>query len=337
MEIRYSDDPAGVCSVSGMDADDRGIREASGQIAGDGRTDGGSGSAADSQDGNGTSEPRRDDKKTNPASVKLMAVQMAAGENVDENLETARNQVLRCAAKNPDFVMLPEMFVCPYDASRFPDYAEPQGGTVWQALSGLAREAGVCLVAGTVPERDEAGRIYNTSYVFDPAGKQIAKHRKVHLFDIAIRGGQHFRESDTLTPGDSITVFDTPTGPAGLCICYDIRFPELFRRMADQGVKLVFIPASFNMTTGPEHWELTFRARALDNQMFLLGCASARDPQSRYQSWGHSILTDPWGRVLAQLDERAGILTGEIDLSQADAIREQLPLLRHRRLDLYRI
>lgn len=272
-----------------------------------------------------------------PVPVKLMAVQMAAGEHADANLEKARNQVLRCAEENPDFVMLPEMFLCPYEASRFPDYAEPQGGTVWQALSALAREAGVCLIAGTVPERDESGRIYNTSYVFDPAGRQIAKHRKVHLFDIAVRGGQHFRESDTLTPGDSITVFDTPVGPAGLCICYDIRFPEMFRRMADQGVKLVFIPASFNMTTGPEHWELTFRARALDNQMFLLGCAAARDPQSGYQSWGHSILTDPWGRVLEQLDERSGILRGEIDLSQADAIREQLPLLRHRRLDLYGI
>ena len=245
-------------------------------------------------------------------------------------LETTRKD-------QPDLVLLPEMFCCPYQTKCFPIYAEEEGGEVWQKLSEYAKTYGIYLVAGSVPERDGEGRIYNTSYVFDREGKQIAKHRKVHLFDINVKNGQCFKGSDTLTPGNQITVFGTEYGKMGVCICYDIRFPEMLRLMAENGVKLVLVPAAFNMTTGPAHWEITFRTRALDNQIYMLGCAPARDPESGYTSWGHTILTNPWGAVEKQLDEKEGILMAQIDFDYEAAVREQLPLLKHRRRDLYRL
>lgn len=273
---------------------------------------------------------------------RIAAVQRYTDPKTENNLTQVAETLAQLAGPaageaKPDIVVLPEMFSCPYEASNFPAYAEEEGGATWQRLSAMAADAGVYFVAGSVPERDAGGHIFNTSYVFDREGRQIAKHRKVHLFDIDVRGGQYFKESDTLTPGDAFTTFPTEFGTMGLCICYDIRFPETFRIMADRGARLVFVPAAFNMTTGPAHWELTFRARALDNQMFLLGCAPARDEEGSYVSFATSILTDPWGRVVEKLGAEPGILQAEVDLNDADDIREQLPLLKHRRRDLYQL
>ena len=163
----------------------------------------------------------------------------------------------------------------------------------------------------------------------------IAKHRKMHLFDIDVKGGQTFRESATLTAGDTVTVFDTEFGKMGLCICFDIRFPELGRLMALKGAKVIFVPAAFNETTGPAHWELNFRSRALDNQCWYVGTSSALDPYANYHAWGHSILVSPWGAVIEQLDETPGQMVNAIDLELADDIRAQLPLLSARRTDVY--
>lgn len=269
------------------------------------------------------------------AIIKTAAVQMSTVEDKMENVEAVRRYLEQLKADKPDFVVLPEMFCCPYQTELFPVYAEPEGGEAWKRLSAYAKEYGIYLIAGTVPEVDKEGNVYNTSYVFDREGRQIGKHRKVHLFDISIRGGQHFKESDTLSPGDGPTVFDTEFGRMGVFICFDIRFPELARLTVDQGAQVIFVPAAFNMTTGPAHWELSFRARALDNQVYLVGCAPARNPEAGYISYGHSIVTDPWGSVMAQLDEREGILLEELDLEQEKAVREQLPLLTARRRDLY--
>ena len=162
--------------------------------------------------------------------------------------------------------------------------------------------------------------------MFDPSGRRIARHRKVHLFDIDVPGGQYFKESDVLSPGDSVTVFDTPFGKMGVCICFDIRFPQMFLEMRKMGVRMVFVPAAFNMTTGPAHWKVLFRSRALDQQIYMLGCSPARDAEGSYVAYGHSILTDPWGRVLAELDEKEGILEATVDLAYTDAVRQQIPL-----------
>ena len=240
-----------------------------------------------------------------------------------EQLEKAYAQHLE---QKPDFVLLPEMFACPYDTSVFSLYAQEEGGEMHQRLSRFAAAHRIYLIGGSVPERDGQGRIYNTSYVFDRSGRQIGKHRKVHLFDIDVKGGQYFKESDVLSPGTHPTVFETEFGRMGLCICFDIRFPEMFSYMREQDVKMIFVPAAFNLTTGPAHWEILFRTRALDQQIFMLGCSPARDETASYRAYGHSILTDPWGRVVSELDEKEGVLVRMVDLDYAGDVRQQIPL-----------
>lgn len=269
--------------------------------------------------------------------IKIAAIQMSTVADKMENVRTVKTYLEKIKDENPDFVILPEMFCCPYQTENFPIYAEKEGGPVWQQLSAYAKQYGVYLIGGSMPEKDAEGNVYNTSYIFDREGKQIGKHRKVHLFDIDVKGGQTFKESDTLTAGDSDTVFDTEFGKMGVMLCFDIRFPELSRMMVNDGARIVFVPAAFNMTTGPAHWELSFRTRALDNQIYMVGCAPARDVSAGYISWGHSIVTDPWGRVTGMLDENEGILLAELDMDYEEQVREELPLLKSRRKDIYQL
>ena len=269
--------------------------------------------------------------------IKIAAIQMPTVADKMENVRTVKAYLEKIKDENPDFVILPEMFCCPYQTENFPIYAEKEGGPVWQQLSGYAKQYGIYLIGGSMPEKDAEGNVYNTSYIFDREGKQIGKHRKVHLFDIDVKGGQTFKESDTLTAGDSDTVFDTEFGKMGVMLCFDIRFPELSRMMVNDGAKVIFVPAAFNMTTGPAHWELSFRTRALDNQIYMVGCAPARDVSAGYISWGHSIVTDPWGRVTGMLDENEGILLAELDMDYEEQVREELPLLKSRRKDIYQL
>ena len=269
--------------------------------------------------------------------IKIAAIQMPTVADKMENVRTVKIYLEKIKDENPDFVILPEMFCCPYQTENFPIYAEKEGEPVWQQLSGYAKQYGIYLIGGSMPEKDAEGNVYNTSYIFDREGKQIGKHRKVHLFDIDVKGGQTFKESDTLTAGDSDTVFDTEFGKIGVMLCFDIRFPELSRMMVNDGAKVIFVPAAFNMTTGPAHWELSFRTRALDNQIYMVGCAPARDVSAGYISWGHSIVTDPWGRVIDMLDEKKGILLAELDMDYEEQVREELPLLKSRRKDMYKL
>ena len=268
--------------------------------------------------------------------MKIALIQMYAGPTPEQALQRAAEQLRLAKQQGADLAVLPEMFCCPYETPAFPRFAQPTGGQVWQALRQLAIDNEIYLAAGSVPEAAE-GKVYNTAYAFAPDGTQLAAHRKMHLFDIDVQGGQRFFESETLTAGAAATTFPTPWGVFGLCVCYDIRFPELFRIMADKGAVATLIPAAFNMTTGPLHWELLHRARAVDNQMFLFGAAPARDPQSSYQSWAHSIAVSPWGRVLGQLEEQPGILMIEPDFAEVAAVRQQIPALAHRRSALYHI
>ena len=269
--------------------------------------------------------------------IKVAAIQMPTLTDKMQNVRTAGIYLEKIKDEKPDFVILSEMFCCPYQTQNFPVYAEEEGGPVWQQLSEYANQYGIYLIGGSMPEKDAEGKVYNTSYIFDRQGKQIGKHRKVHLFDIDVTGGQTFKESDTLTAGDHDTVFDTEFGRMGVILCFDIRFPELARMMVNDGAKAIFVPAAFNMTTGPAHWELSFRTRALDNQIYMIGCAPMRDESAGYISWGHSIVTDPWGRVIDMLDEKEGVLLTELDLDYEEQVREELPLLKSRRKDMYRL
>ena len=269
------------------------------------------------------------------AILRVAQLQTPVREDKMENLRALEPLFARLAGQ-ADLIALPEMFCCPYETQNFPRYAEETGGPAWSACAALAARYGVYLSAGSMPEKD-GGKIYNTAYVFDRQGRQIAAHRKMHLFDIDVQGGQRFRESETLSPGDRVTVFDTEFGKMGLCVCYDFRFPELARLMVQRGAVVLLVPAAFNMTTGPAHWELLFRSRAVDNQAFTLGTAPARDLSASYHSWGHTIAVDPWGTVLGQLEDGPSVQLLELDLDRAAAVRQQLPLLRHRRTDLYQL
>ena len=268
--------------------------------------------------------------------MRTALIQMPVTADKAENLTVARDYVRRAADGGAQLAVLPEMFCCLYTNEAFRANAEPAGGPVHTAMAGLARETGLWLVAGSMPEAD-GERIYNTSFVFDPAGHQAAFHRKMHLFDIDVKGGQRFMESETFTAGDSVTVFDTPFGKLGLCICFDLRFPELARCMALAGARAIVTPAAFNMTTGPAHWELLFRQRAVDNQLFTLGVAPARDEKGPYVSYGNTILCSPWGEVLARAGSAPALLLADVDLNQNESIRAQLPLLSARRTDVYRL
>ena len=269
--------------------------------------------------------------------MKIAQIQAHVYEEKEKNLEELERNLERIKDENIDLVTLGEMFNCPYQTPCFPVYAEVEREETWQKLSAFAKKYQIYLSAGSIPEKDEKGQVYNTAYVFDRQGRQIAKHRKVHLFDIAVKGGQCYQESATLTAGDQITVFDTEFGKMGICICFDCRFPEIVRLMSLHGAKVILVPAAFNMTTGPAHWELMFRGRAVDNQCYMIGTSDARDEQAGYVSWGHSLIVSPWGDVVAQMDEKPGIQITEIDLDRVEAIREQLPLLSARRTDLYEL
>ena len=266
--------------------------------------------------------------------MKVGILQLKVGPLPEENIKRAATMVKALALQGAEMVLLPEMFCCPYENSAFQKYAQPAKGVYWQALSHCAAENHVYLVAGSVPE--QAGdNLYNTSYVFGPDGKELARHRKMHLFDIAVAGGQHFKESDTFSAGNKVTTFKTPFGIMGLCICFDMRFPELARLMALQGAIVMFVPAAFNSTTGPAHWEILMRQRAVDNQCFVCACAPATDKSASYVSYAHSMVVSPWGKVLydAGQEERAEVV--EIELSKAIEVRKQLPLLSARREDIY--
>ena len=265
--------------------------------------------------------------------LKIALCQLRTELVLGETLDKAASLVREAAANGARIVVLPEMFSCPYSGRYFHRFAAMGHEPILEKLSAWAAENGVLLVGGSIPESAD-GTLYNSSFVFGPDGRQLARHRKVHLFDVDIPG-MRFRESNTFGRGDEITVFDSPFGRFGLAVCFDVRFPELFRAMAERGAQMVFLPAQFNLKTGPMAWELLLRARAADNQLFVAACAAARYVSFDYECWGHSTVTDPFGRVLASCDETEQILYAEPDFSLVSEARRQIPTITALREDLY--
>lgn len=265
---------------------------------------------------------------------KIALCQMAGSFDKKESMNTAEKFVTEAAKSGAQIVSLPEMWNCPYANEYFRPYAEPEDGETVKFLSRLAEENNIYLVGGSIPEI-ENDKVYNTSFIFDRKGSLIGKHRKAHLFDIDVKGGIRFMESDTLTAGNTATVVETEYCKVGVAICYDVRFPELTRKMALEGAKLVILPAAFNMTTGPVHWEMSMKARALDNQVYFAANGPARSEDGPYTAYGHSMIVSPWGDVISSTKEKEDIIYGEVDTEYVDDIRQQLPLLKHRREELY--
>ncbi|MDO5848961.1 MAG: carbon-nitrogen hydrolase family protein [Methanobrevibacter sp.] len=269
--------------------------------------------------------------------ITIALCQMNVVDNKEKNIEKAIEMINNAIAKNADFIVLPEMFNCPYENEKFIEYCEngKKSETVAK-ISEMARLNNVYILAGSISEQENSN-IYNTSYFFNRNGEMIAKHRKMHLFDIDVKDKIYFKESDTLTAGNEITVAETDFGKIGIGICYDIRFPELARLMVNEGAEILFYPGAFNLTTGPAHWELLFRARALDNQVYCVGVAPALDKEANYNSYGHSIITNPWGEVVVEGDYGEELIIGKIDLDEIKRIREELPLLKNKRNDIYKL
>lgn len=269
--------------------------------------------------------------------IKLALCQMNVVDNKKENIERAHSMIKESVSKNADFIILPEMFNCPYSNDKFIEYGEKENNSpTLNEISELAKTNKVYILAGSIPEREE-NKLYNTSYLFDKQGNVIAKHRKMHLFDIDVKGKVTFKESDVLTAGNKVTVAETEFGKIGIGICYDIRFPELGRIMVENGALILVYPGAFNMTTGSSHWELLFRSRAIDNQAFCIGVAPALNKNASYHSYGHSIIVNPWGKVIAQASEKESLIISEIDLNEIKKIREELPLIKNKRNDIYKI
>lgn len=266
--------------------------------------------------------------------LKVALLQTKVYDKKQINIDIATGLIKKVSNEGADIAILPEMFCCPYNNAFFKEYGEEENGPAYRALSDAAKNNNIYVVGGTIPEL-ERDKVYNTSYVFDRSGKVIAKHRKMHLFDIDIEGGQYFKESDVLSSGTDVTLFDTEFCKIGLAICYDIRFPELSRLMVLEGANVIIVPGAFNMTTGPAHWELLFRGRALDNQVYTIGVAPARDYESSYHSYGNSIVVSPWGDIINRMDEKEGYVIQEIDLNRVNKVRKELPLLKHMRNEIY--
>ena len=266
--------------------------------------------------------------------MKIAVCQIRTELNWQETMDKAERMIHNAAQSGALIVVLPEMYNCPYSKEYFRKFADAENGRSIEKMSAWARDNGIILVGGSIPEKD-GDKLYNTCFVLDKNGDIIARHRKMHLFDVDIPGGIRFKESNNFAAGDDITVFDTEYGKMGVMICFDIRFPELARAMAKRGANVIFCPAQFNMTTGPRHWELSVRARAMDNEVFFVGASAARFEGFSYECWGHSTVAGPFGMVEASCDEKEQILYCDIDLSEVDSVRKQLPTFLHLREDIY--
>ncbi|WP_286008932.1 carbon-nitrogen hydrolase family protein [Methanobrevibacter woesei] len=273
--------------------------------------------------------------------IKIALCQMNVIDNKEENLKKAIYMIKTASEKDADLIILPEMFNCPYENEKFMEYSEDtENSYTLNLISKTASEEKKYIIAGSIPEKEATStseRIYNTSFMFNPDGKIIAKHRKMHLFDIDVKGKIYFKESDTLTAGNQITIAETSFGKIGIGICYDIRFPELARLMALEGADILCYPGAFNLTTGPAHWEMLFKARACDNQVFTIGVAPALDKNANYNSYGHSLIVNPWGEIISSASFEEELIIAEIDLNEIKKVREELPLLKNRRKDIYNL
>lgn len=278
--------------------------------------------------------------------IKVALCQMEVIDDKETNLKKAIKMIKDAKLKNADLAILPEMFNCPYENDKFIEYSEVLSESeTLNKISQVAKEENIHVLAGSIPEKVIENNtenklnynIYNTSCFFNNKGELIGSHRKVHLFDIDVVGKISFKESDTLNAGKDIDVIYTDFGNIGIGICYDIRFIELSRIMTLEGANLLIFPGAFNLTTGPAHWELLFKSRALDNQVFTIGVAPALNKNSSYNSYGHSIIVNPWGETVVQADYDETLIIQEIDLDEINKVREEIPVLKNRRTDIYEI
>jgi predicted amidohydrolase len=267
--------------------------------------------------------------------MRVGVVQLTSTDDLDSNLTATEHWVRQAVDRGAELVALPEMFAyLRREGSGFP-HAQGVDGEIIARVRGLARELGVRIVAGSFAEEiPEQTRVHNTSVSISPEGEVDGVYRKIHLFDVDLgsAGGGAYAESASVAPGEELVVVPTPFGGIGLSICYDLRFPELYRALAAQGARFVTVPSAFTPHTGKDHWEVLLRARAIENQVFAIAPAQCGRHSPDRASYGRSLIVDPWGVVLAQLGDQPGVAVAECALDELEHVRESLPALRHRRL-----
>lgn len=268
---------------------------------------------------------------------RVAALQMCSSHRRQENLTCAEKLIRQASRDGAELVVLPENFSCmPRREPERLEAAEDAGTGPAQTLcSSLAAELGIWIVAGTIPLRcDDPARVRAASLVYDDQGVLVARYDKLHLFDVTLESGaEQYRESDSIEPGEAPVVVETVAGLLGLSVCYDLRFPELYRAQVDEGATLFSVPAAFTYETGRAHWQLLLRARAVENQAYQIGAAQEGEHTSGRRTWGHACIVDPWGRVLAEREQAGpGVVTAEVDLHSQQALRERFNVLAHRRM-----
>jgi predicted amidohydrolase len=268
--------------------------------------------------------------------LRIACVQINASGSKADNIERAEALVARAAATGADLVLLPEKWNGIGSAEILLEVAEPlEGGETVEAMSGWARRHGITLVGGSIAERREGReKLSNTSVVFDPEGEIAAVYRKIHLFDVEV-GGHVYRESETEEPGDEPVTCEVEGWRVGLSVCYDLRFPELYRILAVEGAELVTVPAAFTLYTGKDHWELLLRARAVENQCYVAAANQWGVNAGGKPSYGRSSIVDPWGVVLAQAPDEDCVISAELDRAAMERIRRALPSLANRQPAAY--
>jgi predicted amidohydrolase len=267
------------------------------------------------------------------SAARAAVVQMTSTADVERNLAAAESLVEEAAAQGATFVGVPENFA--FLRSEGEPVPEPQDldGPWVSRMADLARRLELTLLLGSIPERVQGDTlIRNTSVLLGPDGALLAVYRKIHLFDIDLPGMEHLKESRAVRPGIDIVVAESPVGPLGLSICYDVRFPELYRELARRGARVLCVPAAFTERTGKAHWSLLLRARAVENLAWVLAPAQVGQHGGGRASWGHAMIVDPWGEIVAEVRDGEGVALADLDFDRQDRIRGELPALDHTRL-----
>jgi predicted amidohydrolase len=272
------------------------------------------------------------------AELSVAAVQLQSQADVTQNLERARELTRRAAGRGAQLVLLPENFAYFGAEADKRAIAEPlASGPIAAALADIARESSVYLVGGGFPEQSgDPQRPHNTALLVGPDGKQLAAYRKIHLFDVELGAGGSYAESAATSPGDAPVVVDVDGFKVGLSICYDLRFPELYRALSEQGADALLVPAAFTLHTGKDHWHVLLRARAIESQAFVVAAAQHGSHPGGRQTYGHSLVVDPWGTVIAEASDGPGLACATLERERLEAVRRSLPSLQHRKLGLVR-
>jgi predicted amidohydrolase len=268
----------------------------------------------------------------------VAAVQLNSQGDVAQNLDSCRKQVARAASRGAEVVLLPENFAYFGPETEKRAVAEAlDGGAISNALRDMAREHRVCVIGGGFPERSgDPERPHNTLLVVGPDGKDLASYRKIHLFDVELGSAGSYSESAATSPGSSVVVVEVGGFKLGLSICYDLRFPELYRALSEQGAEALLVPAAFTLHTGKDHWHVLLRARAIEAQAFVVAAAQHGAHPGNRNTYGHSLVVDPWGTVIAEASDGVGVVNAVLERSRLEAVRRSLPSLSHRKLGLAR-